>query len=244
MERPPAESHSSGPDTLRSPPASDASSGLPRALTSFIGREHELAAIQSMLASDEVRLVTLTGPGGVGKTRLALKIAEQADQFADGISFVALASIRDPASVPSAIARAINVVPNPAQTVEQTVLNHLHESRSLLILDNIEQVLDAGMFVIEMLSACPNLTLIVTSRVNLRVSGEYVFSVSPLEVPGEAMEADLAHATTIPSLQLFVDRAHARTSTFELTTQNTHAVMDICRRLDGLPLALSSPRPA
>ncbi len=237
MERPSAESHPSDPDTLRSQPASDASSGLPRNLTSFIGRDDELAAVQSLLASNGVRLVTLTGPGGVGKTRLALKVAEFDNAF-DGIWFVALAPIRDQTHVIPAIADTLGLSRNTPGAGEEGIIKHLRHRRSLLVLDNFEQVIGAGPSVGGILSACPLLKILVTSRTQLRVSGEQVHTVPPLELPDADRPLPFAALLQNEAIQLFSERATACESSFTLTPGNASAVAAICRQLDGLPLAI------
>ena len=236
---------STNPPSLPEPTSRRASSStapkgnLPRPLTSFIGREQEVAAVCALLSRDDIRLTTLVGPGGVGKTRLALKVADRmVDAFADGIWFVPLASIHDPVLVPGVIASTVNTVPNAQRSVEENLVARLHDLRTMLVLDNFEQILDAAVFVSDLLSACPGLSVLVTSRSNLRISGEQVYSVPPMVVPRNDVHADPTRLVESDSIQLFVDRARSTSSSFALTAQNMVAVTELCDRLDGLPLAI------
>ncbi|MGI8975880.1 MAG: ATP-binding protein, partial [Thermomicrobiales bacterium] len=238
MERPPAESHSSDPDALRSLPAGDAFSGLPRTLTSFIGRENELAAITLLLASDDVRLLTLTGPGGVGKTRLALEVARSAVNVPDGVWFVSLAAVREPTLMAPTIATTIGTFVVANRSAEQNLISFLRDKSGLLVLDNFEQILDAALLVSNLLSATSGLMILVTSRTALRISPEHIFTVHPLAIPEATARSSLEQLSENDAVRLFSDRARAATSDFRLTSGNVHVVADICRRLDGLPLAI------
>ena len=188
---------------------------LPVPLTSFVGREREIAAVAGLLRRPGVRLVTLTGPGGVGKTRLAIRVAEEvATDFPDGVWFVALAPVRDPALVAATIAQALGVRETAARTVEEGLREFLRERRALLVLDNFEHLLDAAPLVADLLSACPDLTILVTSRAVLRVSGEHGVAVPPLPVPTAVSAAGADRPLESEAVRLFVERAPAARSDF------------------------------
>ena len=212
---------------------------LPRSLTSFVGREREIGEVSSLLRRDDVRLVTLTGPGGVGKTRLALRVAEDlADRLPDGVALVPLAPVTDPDLVLPTIAGVLGVRTAADRPVIEQVVAALHDRPLLLLLDNVEQVIDVAPVLVTLVAACPRLTLLVTSRALLRVSGEHVVTVAPLGLPvmdrGDAAEV----IAGCEAVQLFVARARAARSGFTLTDANAAAVAEVVRRLDGLPLAI------
>jgi len=228
------------PPVSATPPSSPGSpsSTLPAPLTSFVGRERELAAAALLLAG-ETRQLTLTGPGGSGKTRLALAAAERVrDGYPDSISFIDLSPVTDPGLVAAAIAQALGVRESGSRPVPALLGEFLRARRTLLILDNFEQVVEGAPLVSELLRGCPELTVLVTSRVALRVSGEREYAVPPLPLPEPAQITDPATLARVPAVALFVQRAQAASPAFALTDDNAVAVASICARVDALPLAL------
>jgi predicted ATPase/DNA-binding CsgD family transcriptional regulator len=212
---------------------------LPAALTSLIGREREVAALQVLLHDPVVRLLSLTGPGGVGKTRLALEVAGTlAAQFRDGVYFVSLAEVSDPDLVPSTIAQAMGIREFANRPIAARLAEELAAWDALLVLDNFEQVSSAAPLLVDLLSACRGLRFLVTSRSLLHVRGEHQFPVAPLEVPRLDSRPAITDLAGMPSVRLFVERARAATGSFSLNIENSDAVAGICRRLDGLPLAI------
>jgi predicted ATPase/serine/threonine protein kinase len=213
---------------------------LPPQRTPLIGRTSELAIVQGMLVDPGIRLLTLTGAGGTGKTRLAVQVAaDLADLFDGGISFVNLAPIADPWLVASAVALAVGVRESGDRPLPTAIADHLRSrGPTLLLMDNFEQVSEAAALVRDLLDACPALKVLVTSRLVLHIYGEQEFPVPPLPLP--ALDAVSAPATLMEcaSIALFVQRAAAGRPDFTLTSKNAEAVVDICRRLDGLPLAI------
>ncbi len=209
--------------------------------TPVLGREHEIALARQHLLVDDppVRLLTLTGPGGTGKTRLALEIARTVlDDFEDGVFVVDLASIHDARFVPSAIAHTLRWQPSGDQAPFDWLLNFLEHQQVLLVLDNFEHVVDAAAQLPHLLSACSRLQMLVTSRARLRLRWEQVLPVPPLEVPDLASLPTLDELAAVPSVSLFVERARAIEPDFEIKDVNAHAIAELCVRLDGLPLAL------
>ena len=210
---------------------------LPTALSSFVGRERELEQARELLSG--TRLLTLTGPGGTGKTRLSIELARStADDFEAGAAFVELAAISDPNLVPSTIRQTLGLAEEPGRTALETIAARVGDRDLLLVVDNFEQVAAAAAAVAELLLKAPGLTMIVTSRVALHVSGEQEFPVPPLAVPTPAVAADLARLAHTDSVALFVQRARSFRPDFTLTNENAPAVAAICARLDGLPLAI------
>jgi predicted ATPase len=212
---------------------------LPTPPTPFIGREQEIQAVDALLHRSGVRLVTLMGPGGVGKSRLALAVGAQlGPSFEDGVRFVGLASITTPELVAATIAKALGVRESGRQSPLEDLKSHLQTKRLLLILDNFEQVIEAAPMIAELLGAAPGIQVLVTSRTMLRLSGEHVFTVPPLGLPEPEVEQELERLAQYEAVQLFVERAQAANPDFALSRDNAHDVAEIGRRLDGLPLAI------
>lgn len=210
---------------------------LPVPSTPFVGRDRELRQARDLLAG--TRLLTLTGPGGTGKTRLGLALAtEVQEQFADGAAFVELAAIRDPSLVPSTVAQALGLREAEGGDVLHTLKHSLRERAFLLVLDNFEQVTAAASLVAELVGACPRLKVIVSSRVPLRVHGEQELPVPPLALPDRGRLPGLEALARCASVDFFVRRAAAVRPDFQLTRENAGTIVEVCTRLDGLPLAL------
>ena len=206
-------------------------------MTALLGRAELSAHVQGLLCRGEIRLVTLTGPGGVGKTRLAVDVIAGLGHDFDVVALVPLASVADPGLVPITIARALGVGSSDEATTE-ALLDYLDVRTTLLVLDTVEHLLSAAPGVLDLLGAAAGLTVLVTSRTVLRVSGENVIVVPPLGLPDPGVVVSASELARFPAVQLFVDRCAAVRPGFAMSDDNAAAVVDICRRLDGLPLAI------
>jgi predicted ATPase/two-component SAPR family response regulator len=208
-------------------------------LTSFIGREREMSEVNELLV-DKTRLLTLTGPGGCGKTRLALAVANDlVEEFEDGVWLVELASLSDPALVPQAVASALGVREQPRRPMTETLLDHLRPKKLLLVLDNCEHLIGACAGLADgLLRACPELRILATSREPLRIDGETVWLVPSLSLPDPRHRPPVDELPRYEAVRLFAERAGAALSSFALTEENAPAVARLCRRLEGMPLAI------
>lgn len=212
---------------------------LPIQPNPLVGREREIEEIMGMFRRDSIRLVTLTGIGGTGKTRLALQVgAEMLDEFQDGVYFIDLATVPDPANVVPAIAMDLGIPETTGSSLRDTLFAHLGDKSLLLMLDNFEHVLEAGSDVTGILERCPNVRILITSRAALRLRAEYARAIPPLEVPDPRDLPSLADLAEIDAVFLFVQRAMVADPGFELTEANAADVATICARLDGIPLAI------
>ena len=211
---------------------------LPTQLTSFVGRSEMVARAKRLVETS--RLLTLTGPGGIGKTRLSLQVAaETFDQFPDGVYFIALSAVRDPEVIPSVIAQAIGIPMTGNRLPLDMVIEHLRNRKTLLVIDNFEQLLpEAAGFPSTLLQASPNLKVIVSSRAPLRAYGEHEFPVEPLLIPDSTTHPSLDILSQYEAVKLFIERATAAKPDFYATNENAPAIAGICERVDGLPLAI------
>jgi predicted ATPase/transcriptional regulator with XRE-family HTH domain len=212
---------------------------LPLSLTSLIGREQDVVSVCSLLRRSEVRLVTLTGVGGIGKTRLALRVADELrDDFADGVVFVSLAALRDPTLVVPTIVQSLGLKETEQWSSLDLLQMALREKQQLLLLDNFERLVQAAPQLVDLLTRCPQLQLLVTSRAILQVQGEYEFQVSPLALPKREQKLEHETLAQYSAVVLFIQRAQTIKADFQLTAANAPAIAEICLRLDGIPLAL------
>jgi predicted ATPase/class 3 adenylate cyclase len=218
-------------------PVPVAANGLPPSPNRTIGREEDVRAIADRLRTGAVRLLSLTGPGGVGKTRLGLEAARAVQpDFAAGARFVSLAALHRAQEVPAAIVQTLRILPLSGESAEQAITRFLSAKQLLLVLDNVEHLLPAAGFVSELLAACRSLTVLATSREPLALAAEQRYPVAPLALPLDEHEPD--SLARVPAVALFVERARSHDPDFRLSAANAAAAAEICRRVDGLPLAI------
>jgi len=215
-------------------------SNVPSSLTALIGREQELAKLSEYLPNQSVRLITMIGPPGTGKTSLSLQVAREAfSDFVDGVFFVALAPLEDPSLVATTVVQTLGFVETPERSPFEQLKDGIGERQILIVLDNVEHLIEGtATLATDLLSACPHLKILATSREAMRVPGEWLFFVPPLNIPGDLSSVDLETVSQFSALTLFAERARAVRSDFTLDAENIQAVATICARLDGLPLAI------
>src|SRR5258708_1461136 len=217
---------------------------LPYQLTSFVGREQEIAQLEGLVKAN--RLVTLAGAGGAGKTRLAIEVASRSiDAFADGVWLVELAALSDPRLVPQAVAQALALKEQPTRPVIETLSDYLSSKKLLIVLDNVEHLLEACVHLVDaIVRRGPDITVLITSRERLGMTGELTYRVPSLTVPGPSETLIPETMSAYEGVRLFVERAKLVRPDFDLTAKNASSVASICARLDGMPLAieLAAPR--
>ena len=212
---------------------------LPVAFTKTVGREEDVSRVRQLLARDDNHVVTLVGPGGIGKSRLAVEVAAASeDMFSDGIYFVALEGVQEPGLLLPTIAYFFGVRDNGEVALEERISHALEDRRVLIVLDDFEQIVEAAPAIVQLYTAAPHARFLVTSRIVLRIRGEQVYEVESLRLPGDTGPLNPDRARASSAVALFVDRAQAVKPDFTLTTENVAAVVDICKRLEGLPLAI------
>jgi predicted ATPase len=226
-------------DAVTQFPTAGPAHNLPAQPTPFIGRQQEVAAARDLLLRPEVRLVTLTGPGGTGKTRLSLQVAtELLDHFDHGVFLVPLADITDPDLVISKIAQQLALREAGSRPLLEILKDYLRDKQILLLLDNFEQVVDAAPVVADLLATAPGSKVLVTSRIRLNLRGEHEFPVPPLKLPDLAQLPSVERLSQYEAIRLFIERAQVARASFAINNENAPAVAEICHRLDGLPLAI------
>jgi predicted ATPase/DNA-binding SARP family transcriptional activator len=236
LERDPALAPKSQPPRRKSPSVVIATSNLPRPLTHLVGRADELSALTGLMTDPDVRLVTLTGPGGVGKTRLLIELAVRQERgYSDGAVFVRLEQVTDPALVAAEIASALARRDGTEGPGADALPSYLRDRELLLVIDNFEHLMAAAILPAELLGIAPRLRVLVSSRTPLRIRGEHVFQVDPLELPSSESEQEAAES---PAVQMFLQCALASNRNLEVGPPLTRAVARICRAIDGLPLAI------
>jgi len=212
-------------------------SNLPDPAAPLVGRADDLASLIELVR--ERRVVTITGPGGVGKTRTVIELGRLlAPEFLDGLAFIPLADVTEPTDFLPALADALDVKEAEGRTLGDGIVSLIGDRTALLLLDNLEQVIAAASDVARLVDSCPELRIVTTSRTRLRIADESEYPLAPLELPPPSDTDSTESLMAYPAVALFVERAAATRGTFELTPENARAVTAVCRRLDGLPLAL------